>query len=372
LSARVAIVGAGGQIGTALCAAWVGSGRVRPVAIVRNRLSEAALRRRFGSKLEIRLGIVARDPGELLKGCDAAVNCTYASAGGLRRARRDNLDLIEALTSPHSPSRLVHLSSVAVYGFDPGALPSAEAPRPTNSYGREKLMHEAHAAACAARIGKDLFVLRVGHVVGAYQQMSCGILEELFDRRALTPPVGAGSSNCVSVSALVRGVERAALGEVSPGNYDLTDSPNRSWREVYEWHAAVAGLPNPSAMRPEDWAAACAVRGGGVATDLRALAGAVASQAAGVLSASLSTRLILDALIAGAPFDFEDSARGWHIRAAVSRQTARASAPSVPMHFLQRNAPGRSILSAPLEPTREESSSLREWWTRLSVPMTHV
>lgn len=370
MSQRVAIIGANGQIGTTLCRAWLGRPDITPVAIVRNRLAEAVLKARVGDALEVRRGSPA-DPeslAALIRDCDAAINCAYAG-GGIRRGRLQNVAIIEGLLAQPNLARVVHLSSVAVYGFGEGYAP-------TNSYGREKLAHERAAARAASADPRRLTIVRVGHFIGAETAMSRAILEAIFDRAYSLPDLPESASNCVSAPALVSGIERAATDPAAYGIYDLTDLPNPPWSEVFLWHARECGLRplppmsregssierNRSRRNASPWLSLI----GGAIRAIRAFTGH------GALSAP--ARYYLDAVLAASPEIVESWLRHRH----VSRSAARHATPSagssdaLPEWLFQQPAPGRQLLLGPLMKRGPGGVSLSEWWARSVKPVQHV
>src|SRR5206468_9002391 len=139
------------------------------VPICRNPTGSAFLR--FHG-VRCRHGLPA-DPDQaprLLGDCDVVLNFARSVARP-REALDTNRRLIENSARFSAPgSRILYFSSLEVYrSFKP-----ASAPIWRTAYGVEKLRCEWLGRRAAARHGKDLYVLRLGHVCGELQ----GITED--------------------------------------------------------------------------------------------------------------------------------------------------------------------------------------------------
>src|SRR5581483_11591308 len=131
-------------------------------------------------------------------GCDAVVNCAFASSGGFRASRLANLSLIQAVLSHRNIKSYVHLSSIAVYGRLANGKSSFKDPQPATAYGREKEIHERHVLSAAPHSSTKRVIIRLGHVYGAEQMMSRFIFESIAMPSFRLPFGGEGVSNCVS------------------------------------------------------------------------------------------------------------------------------------------------------------------------------
>ncbi|MDD5302615.1 MAG: NAD-dependent epimerase/dehydratase family protein [Elusimicrobia bacterium] len=375
----MAILGANGQIGTVLCREWLRSSVIRPVAIVRNRLAEAVLRVRLGGDLEIRRGSVAetKDTLRLLEGCESVVNCSYASSGGFRGSRLANEASISAVLGTQSVRRLVQLSSVAVYGASQDGSSTFERPRPTNSYGREKLAHEKFSISAAKTDSGRLTIVRVGHVYGAEQVMSRFILESISDRRFRLPDLEGEGSNCVSLRAMVSGLQRAVIEEASSGIFNLVDNPNRGWRDIFAWHADSVGLPIPDRLTREQTRAAASAAlvpaGDDVSDVVRATINAVRPAGLGRLAAAPPVRSRVDGLFASGPAFLESAMRKIHVTGSVSAQLSciEPAFASLPYWIFLNAAPGPNIAGDEHSSDEGASQFLHAWWRRVSAPRWH-
>lgn len=235
---RVAVTGAGGRVGSALVAHLASCGEFDVVAIVRNALT-ARLLEPVGA--EIRVGSVT-DPAssrEALAGCDAVVNCALAS-GWPGTARRQNEGILRNIAAAPGIQRVVHFSSVAVYGMcvDP-RVSTFERPRPDSSYGVDKLRLERLAASLFSARGIRHYTVRLGHVYGPSQWISRDVLERVRDPAFALPFGGANPSNAVSIEAVVAAVRNLLRGNQPSGIGNLVDSPQSTWRTIYDLHTGL-------------------------------------------------------------------------------------------------------------------------------------
>src|SRR5256885_9685384 len=128
---KVAIIGAAGQIGTALISRLEHDKKLTPIGICRNKVSAELLR---AFECEVRIGDVA-DPDQthgLIGDCETVINCAFAP--GLPRQSKNANDAIirrvSAVLSGSDGKWFVHLSSVVVYGLLPNAKSTYERPIP--------------------------------------------------------------------------------------------------------------------------------------------------------------------------------------------------------------------------------------------------
>jgi len=244
---RVAVTGAGGRVGSALVAGLGGNG-VDVVAIVRNALTGRLL----GSAADIRVGSVtdAASSRTLLADCDAVVNCALAKGWPLS-ARQQNEAILRNIARAPRVRVAVHFSTVAVYGscVDPRHN-SFERPRPDSSYGLDKLSLERFAIGLFSARGIRHHLVRLGHVYGPSQWVSRDILERSGQPSFALPFGGNIPSNAVSIAAVVAAVRGLLENDRPSGIANLVDSPQSTWRALFDSHTALLGRP-PVASLPD-------------------------------------------------------------------------------------------------------------------------
>ena len=274
---RVFITGARGFIGAALAERFAAMGaEVRGVDVV----------------ADADRGIVAGDiavPGiwqDHAAGSDLVIHT--AAIVSMRGTGARAVWRVNALGTRHvldaaaraGAARLVHLSSVTVFGF---AFPDGVDERyPTEPNGvpyvdtkvaSEALVLRAHAAgemACA--------IVRPGDVYGPRSRPWTLLpLEEIRRRRMVLPAWGRGIFSPVFIDDLVDGIVLAATHEAGAGGvFTLTDGTGVTTREFFGHYARLLGRPLPAmptapAVRLAALAAAAA-RATGQETEINAAA----------------------------------------------------------------------------------------------------
>lgn len=245
---RVALLGAGGQVGRYLMEYLSADPRLRVLGICRNAVTAGPLRL---AGLEVKCAQVS-DPEtarEELSDHDVIVNLTAASGTGIAaEARAQDRAVLRALVDlPRSP-RLIHFSSVGVYGTCcVNTLSTFERPRPDWPFGREKLQLETYFRRLLDERGLTAVTVRLGHVYGVGQWVSRQVIELSGQPQWRLPFGGRYPSNAVHVRNVAAAV-RSLIFEVRPGKtLNLVDSPASTWRDVFDWTTdAVGHTPVPA------------------------------------------------------------------------------------------------------------------------------
>lgn len=234
---RIAIVGAGGFVGTRLIERWHLTGFAEVVPIVRRPANLARLAR---FPLESRFAD-ATDAAELtraLAGCDAVVHAMVgdppalvAAATALARAAADA-----------RIARVVYLSSAMVHGPAPVQDYDEDAPLATSqpfAYGRAKIAAEKRLVAAAL---PALIRLRPGIVYGPRSRWIAEPADQLAS--GLLPCLNAGEGVCpaIYVDNLIAAIEAALHStNVREGAFLVRDTETVTWREFYATLARALG-----------------------------------------------------------------------------------------------------------------------------------
>ncbi|HET9389379.1 MAG TPA: NAD-dependent epimerase/dehydratase family protein [Steroidobacteraceae bacterium] len=231
---RVLILGAGGFIGRRIVAALAATSWARPVAAGRHDASLPA-----GPGVEIR-ALDATDPvqvGPALEGVGAVVNCVAGSAPNIVSAARE---VFAAAARSGAPPRIVHLSSLAVYGSARGEVDESTPLSGTHEpYGAAKLIAEQLALAYPRAV-----ILRPGIVYGPASPWWSDRIARLLVARRLGDLGAAaqGVCNLVHVDDVAEAVVRAlrAVGvEGQIFNLALPQPP--TWNEYFRRYAEALG-----------------------------------------------------------------------------------------------------------------------------------
>ncbi len=234
---KIAVIGANGQVGAEVVLRLQGVPGLEAVPICRHSGGSAFLRYHG---VACRHGLPA-DPAQasrLFGDCDVVAN--FAISGGTpAQATKSNRAMIaNSIAASPKHAVILYFSTLAVYG-DP-ILGRTIGLR--TSYGREKLRAERYAMKLGRRHGKPVYVLRLGHVLGALQAISGQIRDEIAVAKDI-PWAGGGKSNTTHTVTIADAIAKIAAGIIAtPGVYDLVNFPQWSWAEVYADEARAAGL----------------------------------------------------------------------------------------------------------------------------------
>ncbi len=245
----VAVTGASGGIGEATVRRLVAVGaNVRGLT-----RSEAGAERLREAGAEVVQGdlLDAARLQELFRGADLGLHLAawMGGKGGPREARRVNVDgarAVAAAAGAAGARRLVHVSSVAVYG--PVLQGTVDETTPTRAvgdpYGDTKLQGEEAARVAAQAADLDLVVLRPTMVYGP--RVASWTLAPLSALKAGVP-LAFGKGEYLLDAVYVDDVARAAvLALVAPDAagevFDVTGAAT-SWNEFLGAYAAMLGRP---------------------------------------------------------------------------------------------------------------------------------
>ncbi|MCJ2015114.1 NAD-dependent epimerase/dehydratase family protein [Methylobacterium sp. J-076] len=221
----VLVLGASGFVGRRLVAALAAEPDFRPIALARRPSPGAA------PGVETRQAD-ATDPAALaqaLQGVAMAVNCIAGGEDAMVGATRHLCDAAPAA----GVRRLVHLSSMAVYGPATGTVDETRPMDPSlGAYARAKVEGERIVAAAAAAGTVEAVILRPGCVHGAGSPQWTERMGRLLRQHRLGDLGAAGDGTCNLtyvddlIAAIVAGLRRErAAGEA----YNVSDPEPQSW-----------------------------------------------------------------------------------------------------------------------------------------------
>jgi 2-alkyl-3-oxoalkanoate reductase len=220
---RVLVLGGGGFVGRRIVAALAASGRVTPIV---------AMRRAEASDV---LAFDALDPAALataLESMDGVVNCVTGTPDTIRRGA-------SALARVAGNRRVVHLSSMAVYGSATGLVDeNAPLQGDIGAYSAAKIEAEAILS------NSNGVMLRPGCVCGPGGRLWTGRVAQLLaaGRIGNLGAMGAGFSNLIDVEDLASAV-LAALFLGQPGAFNLALPEAPRWNDYFARFAQALDLP---------------------------------------------------------------------------------------------------------------------------------
>jgi 2-alkyl-3-oxoalkanoate reductase len=229
----IAIVGAGGFVGTSLIESLVLGGHAGVRAVVRSYRNMAGFCR-WGEAVEVRLAD-ANDEAALARafeGASVVVNVTTGIPAGIVTSTRA---IYSACRQARVP-RFVHLSSAVVYGDVEQPIDDDAPPldRHWMPYARAKADSERWLRA-QRDADLEVVVLRPGIVWGVRSPHTLGFARSLARKSSFLVDGGKGVFNGVYIANLVAMIRAAcfAQGNVA-GFYNAGDAERVTWREFYE------------------------------------------------------------------------------------------------------------------------------------------
>ncbi len=235
---RVLVLGGSGYIGSRLCTLLAATGWASPVS--------ASSRRLVRGVESLRVDTTdATSLAEALQGVDAVVNCVAGNARAIARGA----EVLAAACSQSGCKRIVHLSSMSVYGHLEGVVREGAPVDPTLGwYAKAKCDAETSIAAYAAS-GGTAVVLRPGCVTGPGSELWVGRIGRFLRARRLGDlgVAGDGWSNLVhidDVCAAIIASLRLPHGVLRTYNLSAPDSPR--WNDYFcDFGVAIGATPVP-------------------------------------------------------------------------------------------------------------------------------
>jgi nucleoside-diphosphate-sugar epimerase len=245
---KVGIVGGAGQVGSALLRSLNTEREIQAFGICRNRVSAARVAS-LGMPVRI---VQTDDPVQLAqetRDLDVIVNCALPQyQPSMTSVANHRLAL--SLTSACAGKRLVHLSSVAVYGdFLSSRKDFFDHPKPDITYGRQKLQMEQLLRKLAKKHSAKCTILRLGHVYGPQLRWSEGFFDLIKTDGFRLPFDGELASNAIWIDNLIAGIKQVIIAPPAQDTVNLVDSPQTTWREIFDLHSKACGRP---AVEPLD------------------------------------------------------------------------------------------------------------------------
>ena len=222
---NVLVLGATGYVGSRLATLLRESGWARPVEASSRARGEGQVR------VDVRDGAAL---AEALRGMDAVVNCVAGDAASLAEGAR----LLAQAAATARCARVIHLSTMSVYGAREGVVDEAAEPGPLLGwYDRAKREAEQSLLGYTAT-GGTLVMLRPGCVWGPGSELWVGRVGRWLRSGRLGDlgEHGDGWSNLVHVDDVCLATLRALQLPLAPGAsrvYNLAAPDSPRWNEYF-------------------------------------------------------------------------------------------------------------------------------------------
>jgi dTDP-4-dehydrorhamnose reductase len=143
-------------------------------------------------------------------------------------------------------SKLIHLGSTAIYGFDPspGSEHETAPPRPASKYGELKLKQDELVLAAHGG-GMSTRVLCPPNIAGPYSPFVLGAVDLLQSGRLVLVDGGQHPANLVHVDNLVEAILTAVRSDGGWGErYFINSTVPQTWKACFEALGQVVGWPD--------------------------------------------------------------------------------------------------------------------------------
>ena len=247
---QVLVTGGTGFIGGSLVERLVLECNAKVCVLVHN-LTNASRIARF--PIEMIYGDITspEDVERAVSGCEIVFHCAYGNQGDKESQRSVTVggtkNILEAARLAQS-QRVVHLSTVSVYGDLSGEVLEESAPRrySNNVYSDSKLDAEILALEYAQKHNLPVTVLQPTVVYGPLAPAwTIRILDELSTGRIILVDGGEGFCNAVYIDDLIDAMLLASVNENAVGQAFLISGENPAlWKEFYGFYEKMSGNYN--------------------------------------------------------------------------------------------------------------------------------
>ncbi len=236
--ATIGIIGANGQVGTEVCLFLSQVQNVNVIPICRTELGSAFLRK---CGLECRHGSVesSEQAGHLLEDCDLVADFSLVK-GRASQIRNTVTKMVRnALTYSAPGAKYVYISTIMAFGMSDHDQVFHKRFLSSTVYGSTKRYGERLSYRLGRRMGREVYMLRLGQVHGELQEVSRSIMSSLKSGTAYIPP---GPSWTVFVFSIAEALVNILNGKERPGFYTVVSVPSWSWRDIHEYYCRQKGV----------------------------------------------------------------------------------------------------------------------------------
>lgn len=263
--AKVLVLGGSGVIGSRLVEVLVAGCGAEVSVLVRN-LAKAVRVARYPVSLIHGDVADAALLAQAMAGQDIVIDCTFPKEGSFKErcdgARAMARTIGEAALA-QGVKRLVHLSTISVYGRPSGAVLEETAPRQPgdDAYGASKLAGEQEMLRLYRERAVPVVVLQPTIVYGPFTGWSAGPIGQLQSGTFVLPDDGRGACNAVYLDDVVQAILRATVADGVEGEVMLVSGdPVPTWRAFYGAYESMLGFTSTASMTEAEIRNALAAR----------------------------------------------------------------------------------------------------------------
>jgi nucleoside-diphosphate-sugar epimerase len=238
----IAIIGAGGFVGTRLIESLVLDQAAEVRAVVRAYRNFASLSR-FGPAITLTLANAESAAAlvPVLQDCATVINLTSGTPASIVRTTQA---IVQACLEA-KVKRLIHLSSAVVYGEVVGSSTSDDSPPLRGHwmpYARAKAAAEIWIRRQMPRCPCQIAVLRPGIVWGVRSPHTMNVIKAMLDKSAYLVDEGKGICNAIYIDNLIACIRTCCAHPADiAGFYNISDREVITWRDFYGAFATSLG-----------------------------------------------------------------------------------------------------------------------------------
>jgi len=240
---KVAVLGAGGFIGSTIVETFLTSGIAQVVPVVRRAASVAAFSQ-FNLTAVVADANNQAEVAQAIKGCGAVIHCVWGPpATNVNSAMATLLACQDA-----NVRRMIYLSTIAVHGYAPEAGTNDKSPLLENQpfgYGASKARAERHLSQAAVTLPVEMVVLRPGPVYGPRSSLwTTGIVDEILSGKACLVEDGRGICNCIYIGNLIEAIRLCLFADrldIAEQAFIVGDRETITWKQFYGAYAQMLG-----------------------------------------------------------------------------------------------------------------------------------
>ena len=190
-----------------------------------------------------------------VENCDIVFHCAYGSAGGAAQQKRATVKGIENVLKAslkHKVKRVVHVSTISVYGKTEDGCLDESAPRRYSKqvYADSKLEAEKFAFSYYNKFGLPVSIIQPTIVFGPFgRPWTLNPINQLKKGRVILVEGGDGLCNAVYVDDVVQAMILAATRDEAVGQAFLISAAEPvTWREFYGAYERMLGIESTIPM----------------------------------------------------------------------------------------------------------------------------